>query len=122
MLTIPILRYAPYCKLSPAVEREIKQDNPHDYAVQKRRMLERWKEKWGDTATYRNLAGIFKGGILAEFVYALAQGQGETTPPVHSAAKLKLTRKWRLAVYILFAVLLAVFCLKKSFQIWSMLQ
>ena len=113
-------QYAPYCKLSPAVEREIKRDNPHDYAVQKRRMLEIWKEKWGDTATYRNLAGILKGGILAEFVYALAQSQGETKPPVHSAATLKLTQKWRLAILFAVFCLIIIFISMFAYKLWPM--
>ena len=67
-------KYAPYCGLSPADEWEIKYDN-QQYVVQKRRMLERWKARSGDNATYRNLAGIFervKDQTLADFVHMLA--------------------------------------------------
>ena len=52
-------KYAPYCGLSPPEEEEVKHDSQR-YVVQKRRMLERWKEKSGDSATYRNLVGIFE--------------------------------------------------------------
>ena len=76
-------KYAPYCGLSPPEEREIKHDNPHQYVVQKRRMLERWKGKSGDNATYRNLVGVFERGedqMLANYVYKLAQENKETEP------------------------------------------
>ena len=69
-------KYAPYCGLSQAEEMEIKENSRPQYGVQKRRMLERWKERLGDDATYRNLAAIFEGGEdqkLADFVRKLAQ-------------------------------------------------
>ena len=43
-------KYAPYCGLSPAEEMEIK-ENSSQYGVQKRRMLERWKARYGENAT-----------------------------------------------------------------------
>ena len=52
-------KYAPYCGLSDAEEMEIK-ENSRQYGVQKRQMLQRWKKKLGDDATYRNLAVIFE--------------------------------------------------------------
>ena len=74
-------KYAPYCGLSPPEEEEIKHDSQR-YVVQKRRMLERWKEKSGDSATYRNLVGIFEkveDQLLANYVYKLAQDHEEET-------------------------------------------
>lgn len=68
-------KYAPFFGLSPPEEEEIKRDS-RQYVVQKRRMLERWKETSGDSATYRNLIGIFErvgDQSLANYVYELAQ-------------------------------------------------
>jgi len=68
-------KYAPFFGLSPPEEEEIKRDS-RQYVVQKRRMLERWKEKSGDNATYRNLIGIFErveDQSLANYVYELVQ-------------------------------------------------
>ena len=65
--------YAPYCGQSQAEEEEIKHDSQR-YVVQKRRMLERWKERSGDSATYRNLVGIFErveDQTLVNYVYRL---------------------------------------------------
>jgi len=76
-------KYAPYCGLSQAEEWEIKHDNPYQYVVQKRRMLERWKGKSGVSATYRNLVGMFERGddqMLANYVYKLAQENKQTEP------------------------------------------
>ena len=75
--------YVPYCGLSPAAEWEIK-ENSRAYGVQKRRMLERWKKKSGNDATYRNLAGIFERAgdqMLADSVYKLAQDQEQADTP-----------------------------------------
>ena len=68
-------RYAPYCGLSTDDEKEIKQNSEH-YVIQKLRMLEQWKERSGEDATYTNLAVIFERAgdpILANLVGALAQ-------------------------------------------------
>ena len=71
-------KYVPYCGLSPAEEMEIK-ENSSQYGVQKRRMLEQWKVRFGEDATYRNLAGIVQrvgDQMLASLVHKLAQDQG----------------------------------------------
>ena len=116
-------KYAPYCGLSQADEWEIKHDNPQ-YVVQKRRMLQRWKERSGEDATYRNLAGIFlrvKDHMLADFVHILAketephnQDPGETAPP---------NCRWKLVVcffaLIVFITLIAAvltICYNQSLQ------
>ena len=73
-------KYAPYCGLSPAEEMDIKHDTK-EFVVQKQRMLEWWKQKSGEYATYGNLARIFArvgNQMLANFVHQLAQDQGET--------------------------------------------
>ena len=75
-------KYAPYCGLSPAEEMDIKHDTK-EFVVEKRRMLEQWKEKSGEHATYRNLAKIFArvgDQMLANFVHQLAQDQEQTDP------------------------------------------
>ena len=82
--------YAPYCGLFPAEEEEIKHDSQR-YVVQKRRMLERWKERSGDSATYRNLVGIFESvedQVLADYVYKLAQDHEKETQPHNRRQKL----------------------------------
>ena len=45
---------APFLALSNAEEEEIKEDNK-EYGVQKRKALQRWREKKGSDATYREL-------------------------------------------------------------------
>ena len=84
-------KYAPYCGLSHAAEWEIKQ-NSGLYGVQKRRMLEQWKRRSGEDATYRNLAGIFErmsDQMLADFVHKLAH-DSETKPHKHFIIRGKL--------------------------------
>ena len=83
--------YAPYCGLSPADEWEITENN-RLYGVQKRRMLERWKRRSGEDATYRNLVGIFErmgDQMLADFVLKLAHDSG-TKPHKHFITRGKL--------------------------------
>ena len=83
--------YVPYCGLSHAAEWEIK-ENSRLYGVQKRRMLERWKRRSGEDATYRNLAGIFErvgDQMLADFVHKLAH-DSETKPHEHFITRGKL--------------------------------
>ena len=89
-------KYAPYCELSPAEEMEIK-ENCRQYGVQKRRMLQRWKERSGNDATYRNLAEIFErveDQTLADFVLKLAQDQRKTESNNRSI------RRWNLVKYM----------------------
>ena len=63
-------------------EMEIK-ENSSQYSVQKRRMLEWWKARFGENTTYRNLAGIVQrvgDQMLASLVHKLAQDQVQTDP------------------------------------------
>ena len=89
-------KYVPYCGLSQAEEMEIKHDT-QEFVVQKRRMLQRWKKKLGDDATYRNLAEIFErveDQTLADFVLKLAQDKRETKSNNCSV------RRWNLVKYL----------------------
>ena len=94
-------KYAPYCGLSQAEEWEIK-ENCRQYGVQKRRMLQRWKERSGNDATYRNLAEIFErveDQTLADFVLKLAQDQRKTESNNRSI------RRWNLVKYLIPALI-----------------
>ena len=46
--------------ITEAEEREIKEDNPRDYQMQKYAMLRKWKAKAGDGATYNQLIRVFR--------------------------------------------------------------
>ena len=97
--------YAPYCGLSPTDEMKIKEDSEH-YVVQKLRMLERWKERSGEDATYRNLTGIFErvgDQVLANFVYKLAQDQGRTKSHDRS---LIIGRKLMMCFFVVFVTVI----------------
>ena len=68
---------------------EIK-ENSTQYGVQKRRMLEWWKVRFGEDTTYRNLAGIFErvgDQMLASLVHKLAQDQVQTDPHIQNFRK-----------------------------------
>ena len=100
---------APYCGLSPADEMEIK-ENSRQYGVQKRQMLERWKKRSGEDATYRNLAVIFEkveDQTLADFALKLAQDQRETESNNCSIRKWNLM-KCLLALLVLIALIAAI--------------
>ena len=47
--------YAPLLRLTPAEEKEIRQNNRDDYGLQKREALRKWKQKCGGRATYHEL-------------------------------------------------------------------
>ena len=51
---------APVLSITEAEEREIKEDSPHDYQMQKYVMLRKWKAKVGDGATYGQLIRVFR--------------------------------------------------------------
>ena len=51
---------APVLSITEAEEREIKEDNPSDYQVQKYAMLRKWKAKAEDGATYGQLIRVFR--------------------------------------------------------------
>ena len=83
---VSLEKYPSLCELYSVDKSEIKQ-NSRQYAVQKWQVLERWKEKSGDDATYKNLARIFEEAedqILADFVFELAQDHGKTEPQDYS--------------------------------------
>ena len=46
--------------ITEAEEREIKENNPRDYQMQKYAMLRKWKAKAGDDATYNQLIRVFR--------------------------------------------------------------
>ena len=50
-------KYAPYCRLSPAEEMEIK-ENSSQYGIQKRRMLEQWKVRFGEDEA-KNIISVY---------------------------------------------------------------
>ena len=105
-------KYAPYCGLSQAEEMEIK-ENCRQYGVQKRRMLQRWKERSGNDATYRNLAEIFErveDQMLADFVLKLAQDQRKTESNNRSIGRWNLVKYMYLipALIALIAVIAAI--------------
>ena len=51
---------APVLAITEAEEREIKEDNLHDYQTQKYVMLQKWKSKAGEGATYGQLIRVFR--------------------------------------------------------------
>ena len=51
---------APVLSITEAEEREIKEDNPRDYQMQKYAMLRKWKAKAGDGAIYNQLIRVFR--------------------------------------------------------------
>ena len=51
---------APVLSITEAEEREIQENNPHDYQVQKYAMLRKWKAKAGDGATYEQLIRVLR--------------------------------------------------------------
>ena len=50
---------APLLSITEAEEREIKEDNPRDYKMQKYALLRKWKVKNQQEATYRQLMRVF---------------------------------------------------------------
>ena len=89
---------------------EIK-ENSHQYGVQKRQMLEEWKKRSGEDATYRNLAGIFErveDQMLADFVLKLAQDRRETESNNCSIRKWNLEKYFILALVALIVLITAI--------------
>ena len=103
-------KYPLFCELDPGGKWEFKQTS-RQYDVQKWQVLERWKERSGDDATYRNLAKIFEAAddqMLADFVCKLAQDHGKTEPQNYSEVKPRFTFVMVLATLITFIFLLGI--------------
>ena len=79
---------APYLALSDAEEEEIRKDNK-EYGVQKRKALQRWREKKGSNATYRELRDALRraeeAGANPEWKqfrnHLIAKGKSERSHP-----------------------------------------
>ena len=75
-------KLAPYFGLKPAEEEEIRHSHVQ-YLVQKRKMLQRWVEKQGNRATYRELKRVFEeagNSLLACKVDELLEDTGSQAP------------------------------------------
>ena len=77
---------APYFGISPEEEEEIRNDNPRQYLLQKRKMLWKWKQRLGNKATYSKLKECFSfagNQLLADQVDELLHNPYSQSP--HSA-------------------------------------
>ena len=77
---------APYFGISPEEEEEIRNDNPRQYRLQKRKMLWKWKQRLGNKATYSKLKECFSfagNQLLADQVDELLHNPYSQSP--HSA-------------------------------------
>ena len=77
---------APHFGISPKEEEDIRNDNPHQYRVQKRKMLWKWKQRLGNKATYSKLKECFSfagNQLLADRVDELLHNPYSQSP--HSA-------------------------------------
>ena len=78
-------KYCAYLGLSESEEEEIKRDNPK-YAIQKYKVLLRWKKKGKESATYRQLIRLFLRLEEAEMAYKVKEIllYPETAPNIES--------------------------------------